>query len=378
MSDQPVSAPPDSDRRLVIMALAAIGVLAVLLVGGVFVMATFKPAAPQSAAADASTLTAGPRSTRTAVPTRTAGPATDTPTPTSTITDTPIGTFTPLPTHTLPAPTATRGPTWTPVPIVGTLTPTSTPGPSPTPTIDQGGCNWNSTLVEDTTVPSGTTFEKNTAFTKTWRIQNNGCQSWQNNPNVTLQFVSGTQMGAPDSVDVDHTEPGKKVYVNVDMTAPATTGYYTSRWQLAAPDGTLFGQVFLVNIQVVPKQVTFDLTFDSLWQCSPKPNRFFYSFQVTNTSTLKLQSASWTLTAPKLNNSGSDDKPFQSVSSATNCNSSALNGDALAGGGSAWVSGYFDNKQAPSGKKATFSLTLCTLDGNGGTCSTKNISFTAP
>ena len=375
MSDHPASTPLDNDRRWIILGITAIAVLAVLLVGGVFLMATFRPSGPPQSAQTAPTSSpTSPRPTRTPASSGAAGAPGDTPTPTATITETPIGTFTPLPTYTSPPSTSTPRPTWTPAPIVGTLTYTPSPGPSLTPTTDQGGCNYDSSLVQDVTYPSGSAIEIKTPFTKTWQIQNTGCQGWPQD-DTKLTFVSGNQLSGPDTVDMDHVKPGQKTNVSVDLVAPSSTGTYVSRWQLAAPDGTLFGQVFIVNIQVIPTQVTFTITYAGPWQCASKPNRFYYSFQITNTTTLTLQSASWKLSSMKMTNTQSDDKPFQSVVSSTNCNDSALNGDSLAPGASAWVSGYFDGKQATSGKTAYMTLSLCTKDGGAGTCSTNTLSF---
>lgn len=376
MSDDTTSGPPATSQRWIITGVVAIAVLAVLMVGGVIALAAFRPSAQQAAAGPVTPSATSPRPTRTPILTKTPGPPTDTPTGTATATETPRGTFTPLPTHTIPPPTSTPRPTSTRSPIVATFTPQPTTGPTVTPTVDYGGCNYDSSFVEDTTIPSGTDIEKGTDFTKTWRIQNTGCQGWQAD-NTRLAFVSGDQMGAPDSVGVDHTKPGQKQYVSVDFTAPSAVGSYTSRWQMVAPDGNFFGQIFIVNIQVIPVQVTFNATYAGTWQCSGKPKRYFYAVEIDNTSTLTFQSASWKLTQKgNTVNSGSDNTPFQSVLSASNCSASSLSISSLGAGDSAWVSAFVDKNPLQSGKKAGISLTLCTKDSGNGTCSTANVTFT--
>jgi len=95
-----------------------------------------------------------------------------------------------------PSPTVTPSPT--PVLSAAPTTPTPTPTtPTPTP------CPPNACFVGDVTVPDGTKFEPGESFTKTWRMLSCGCIPWPEG--TSWVFVSGDQMGAPESVPVPIT-----------------------------------------------------------------------------------------------------------------------------------------------------------------------------
>ena len=145
---------------------------------------------------------------------------TDTPLPAATSTPTPAAT----PTRT-PKPTHTPRPTRTPRP---THTPTATPVPKP-----------DMCFVSDVTIPDNTLMSPGESFAKTWRLSNCGNVAWGSG--VTLQFSSGSQMGAPDSVPVASVAPGESVDISVDMVAPATAGTYRGEWYLQLADGTRLG-----------------------------------------------------------------------------------------------------------------------------------------
>ena len=162
---------------------------------------------------------------------------------------------TPQPMSTQGAPTATiaqqasgGNPTDTPVPTL-TDAPASTEVPvtdTPAPTV----CTFDSGFVADVTIPDDTVFLPNTAFIKTWRIQNTGSCDWE--PGTKLVYFSGDQMGGPPSVDVPPTAVGASVDISVNFTSPGAPGTYRSNWQVQRPDGTKFGQQFYVQI-VVPE-----------------------------------------------------------------------------------------------------------------------------
>ena len=139
-------------------------------------------------------------------------------------------------------------PTDTPVPAL-TDVPASTEVPvtdTPVPTV----CVFDSGYVADVTVPDDTVFLPNTAFVKTWRIQNTGSCDWE--PGTKLVYFSGDQMGGPPSVDVPPTAVGASADISVNFTSPGTPGTYRSNWQVQRPDGTKFGQQYYVQI-VVPE-----------------------------------------------------------------------------------------------------------------------------
>ena len=141
---------------------------------------------------------------------------------------------------------AVDAPTPTPQPI-RTRRPTSTPRPTPTPAPTR--CLPGTSFVEDVTIPDGTQFQPGAGFTKTWRIRSSGCATWPEG--VQWAFVSGEQLGAPNSVSAPATEPGQTVDISVNMVAPNAPGTYKSYWQLQAADGTPIGDDAYVMI-VVP------------------------------------------------------------------------------------------------------------------------------
>jgi hypothetical protein len=110
-------------------------------------------------------------------------------------------------------------------------------------------CNYDSVYIADVTIPDGTEIVAGAGFTKTWRIQNNGCQNW---PSGTVWFfVDGSQMGGTASVTVPATAAGGTQDISVSLIAPTTPGDYQGRWQLKTPDGIPFGDRVWVKIKAV-------------------------------------------------------------------------------------------------------------------------------
>ena len=319
-----------------------------------------------------------------------AGVATLTATPvpvTSTPTSTPISTSTPAPTST-PPPTVIPAPTDTPIPptsappapvvIVETAPPpviVYQPAPPPV-VVEPPVCGYDSTLFSDVTIPDGTDILAGSGFTKTWRIKNDGCLGWPAD-DTSLVFVSGNQMSGPDSVSLSHVRPGDKQDVSVNLVAPDRPGSYVGRWQLEAPNGSLFGQVFTVRINVVGALVTFSASYAGPWTCSiGKTTRYEYGVAVSNTSTLNLESASWTLfSGGRQVSSGRSNTPFQTAQSASACGDPGLSGSTLAPGASGWISAFVNNKALPAGKAASIVLRVCSDDNLRGTCASMTINF---
>ncbi len=138
----------------------------------------------------------------------------------------------------------------------------STSGPvvSPNPTavstvpVPTSGCD-RAQFIADVSVPDGTTFAPNAAFTKIWRLKNVGTCTWTTNYSVA--FVSGEKMGGPDAVLLPQTVvPGQTVDVGVNLTAPSIAGSYRGYWELKNSSGVLFGigtnadKPFWVDIRV--------------------------------------------------------------------------------------------------------------------------------
>ncbi len=124
--------------------------------------------------------------------------------------------------------------TKTPVPGATTTTPTVTPTGA-----NQNGCDRGS-LIADLTIPDGTSFAPNTAFTKTWRIKNIGTCAWSTS--YKLVFFSGSQMGGPTSMNLPSAvAPGATIDISVNLTSPAANGAYRGFWQFQNTSNSLFG-----------------------------------------------------------------------------------------------------------------------------------------
>ncbi|MDB6029588.1 MAG: N-acetylmuramoyl-L-alanine amidase LytC [Verrucomicrobiales bacterium] len=104
------------------------------------------------------------------------------------------------------------------------------------------------------TVANGASFAPNQAFSCTYTMNNNGTTTWDANGNsgYTLNYVSGTQMGAltinPITSDVG---PGSNTTIKVNFIAPATAGAYSVTFQMNSSSGAFFGAQAVLNINVV-------------------------------------------------------------------------------------------------------------------------------
>lgn len=133
---------------------------------------------------------------------------------------------------------------------IATNTPAATQKPSTaTPICDMAA------FVADVTVPDGTRYNPNTAFTKTWRLQNAGTCTWTTS--YAAVFVDGSQMSAPTAVNLTASvPPGGVIDISVPMTAPAANGTYRGDWKLRNAAGVIFGlgstaaKTFYVTIEV--------------------------------------------------------------------------------------------------------------------------------
>lgn len=163
-------------------------------------------------------------------------------------------TATPIPTTLAPSPTHTPVPSETPTPEP-TLTNTPLPPTATEKPVIEEGC-YEVVFVADVTVPDGTEFQRNLAFTKTWRLQNGGTCTWT--PSFKLYFHSGYQMSGPDSQQLTPVDvpPGKLIDVSVDLRSPDEAGVYGGNWAIKDEAGNSFGlgrygNPFYVDILVV-------------------------------------------------------------------------------------------------------------------------------
>ena len=152
-------------------------------------------------------------------------------------------------------------------------TPTSTTEPDiPTPSDTPIPCNLGR-FITDITIPDGTVFEPDEAFTKTWRLRNVGSCAWTSGYDIV--FSGGDAMDAPSSVQLTSgtVNPGQSVDVSVDLIAPDSAGTYRGNWQLRDPSDVIFGiensssELFWVEIEVIvptdtpdPQTITLHLS----------------------------------------------------------------------------------------------------------------------
>ena len=147
-----------------------------------------------------------------------------------------------------------------PTVTVTTLTATSTSAPTNTPTVTPtpigGSCTDQIEFVSDVTIPDDTELLVGEEFIKTWRLENIGTCTWNNQ--YALVFIDGEQMSGTSPLPLtSSTVPGETLDVSVNMKAPGTTGTYRGDWELRNGSGVTFGtgktadQPFYVQIKVV-------------------------------------------------------------------------------------------------------------------------------
>lgn len=115
-----------------------------------------------------------------------------------------------------------------------------------------GRCKLDSRFILDVNVLDGTIMAPLTAFTKIWRMRNNGTVIWPRGSQ--LQWIGGDRLSHSVSVDIEIPNDGLSVEneldIAVDFTAPELPGRYISYWRMASPSGQKFGQRVWVLIQV--------------------------------------------------------------------------------------------------------------------------------
>ncbi|QCD81017.1 protein NBR1 homolog [Vigna unguiculata] len=107
----------------------------------------------------------------------------------------------------------------------------------------------DSRFILDVNVLDGTMMAPSTAFTKIWRMRNNGTVAWPKG--TKLVWIGGDKFSDSHSVDLEDGVPiEKELDIAVDFIAPRIPGRYTSYWRLATSSGHKFGQRVWVLVQV--------------------------------------------------------------------------------------------------------------------------------
>ena len=119
------------------------------------------------------------------------------------------------------------------------------------PTVSLGDACNNNTFVADVTIPDGTVMRPGINFEKVWRVQNTGSCKWDEG--YKLVYIGGdgkldayTKEFAPG----DYVNPGETGDIGIDLTTPLTEGTYTETWRLQSDNGTYFGTLLTVVVEV--------------------------------------------------------------------------------------------------------------------------------
>nr|CAG4638712.1 EOG090X0CQ9 [Cyclestheria hislopi] len=135
------------------------------------------------------------------------------------------------------------------------------------------------TFIKDVTIGEGESVSPNSAFVKTWRVANNGDDRWPEG--CYLAFTGGINLATQDRVQVASLNPGEVTDLSVDMNSPIQPGMYESKWRMATPNGTFFGETIWVILSVaeggtlaLTQQLTHFSALGSVIPHSPPSNPF--------------------------------------------------------------------------------------------------------
>jgi len=150
---------------------------------------------------------------------------------------------------------AVENPSPTPAPATDTPEPTATETLPPSPTISPLALDDHALFVADITIPDGAQVIGGEPFTKTWRLQNIGLNTWTTD--YSFVFVAGELMdGFPFFLE-EEVPSGGTVDISITMIAPLTGGTYEGFWMLSDEEGNVFGigengnQAVLVSIVAI-------------------------------------------------------------------------------------------------------------------------------
>ncbi|MBK9603571.1 MAG: hypothetical protein IPO36_17295 [Anaerolineales bacterium] len=267
-----------------------------------------------------------------------------------------------------------RTPTFTVAPPLVTATLTPIPLPIITSTsaaTATSNCNV-AQFITDVTFPDGTAVTPGQAFVKKWRIKNIGSCTWTG---FSLVFDSGDSMGGPASKPISTVGPGQEIDLEVNLTAPTTTGTYKGYWRITTNGNVLVpvvsgyqGKSFYVDIKVqntttgspsATATITPTATITStpfvftvtsvLFNVTGSCPNFNYTFSVTT-------SGPGTVTLHRVFSDGSAD-PYPatlSFNSAGTQTSPSIPMTFNKPGSSAWVDVYIDLPNQKQFGRATF------------------------
>lgn len=109
--------------------------------------------------------------------------------------------------------------------------------------------SYNARFVSHVGPAPRASIPKGTAFTKTWRMRNEGETAWPEG--CRLVHVGAYSLGgAPEGVPVPAAAVREFVNISVDLVAPEQPGRYVSYWRLITPSGVRFGHRVWADIVI--------------------------------------------------------------------------------------------------------------------------------
>ena len=117
--------------------------------------------------------------------------------------------------------------------------------------VPEPACTPDALYVTDVTIPHGTSFRPGAQMDKVWEVRNSGTCAW--GVGYELVRVLASDLGAPEEVPVPPTVAGNTADLAVTLLAPDTAGIYTETWQLRTPDGSPFGPLLGLRVEVEAK-----------------------------------------------------------------------------------------------------------------------------
>jgi len=127
-----------------------------------------------------------------------------------------------------------------PLPTASPLQPAATATPFILPTTGPVSRCDAASFVKDVTISDGTVLAPNSAFTKTWRLQNVGTCTWT--PSYALIFVSGDSMSGQTVFNLpQYVAPQGVIDLSVTLISPSQNGHYRGYWKLRNASYILFG-----------------------------------------------------------------------------------------------------------------------------------------
>jgi hypothetical protein len=115
-----------------------------------------------------------------------------------------------------------------------------------------------SRFVRDVTMPDGTSVQPSSVFVKTWRIRNDGANTWPEG--CVLVNAGGDALFPGDEIrlPVSSVHAGEEVDLSLTLTAPSASGRHVGYFRFQDSEGNWFGQRLWSDIRVIEVE-------DNLW-----------------------------------------------------------------------------------------------------------------